>query len=324
MAALQTDELTKRFGDVTAVEGLDLTVRDGEVFGFLGPNGAGKSTTINTLLGFLAPSDGSATVLGHDVETESLAVRERVGVLPEGFTVYDRLTGREHVAYAADLKGVDADPDRLLDRVGLETEARTRAAGGYSTGMCQRLALACALVGDPDLLILDEPSSGLDPTGMGEMRDLIRAEVASGTTVFFSSHILSEVEAVCDRVGILVDGQLAATGSLAALRDEVAGGAPVSLAVDAVPDSLDLASIDGVQSVELGPEEITCEVTRSGAKIEVIRRVDAVAEVRDVVSEATSLESLFETYTDGERVESQASESGAPLEPRAAATEGGR
>jgi ABC-2 type transport system ATP-binding protein len=298
MVAIRADDLTKEFGDVTAVDDLDLTVEEGEVFGFLGPNGAGKSTTINMLLGFVTPTDGSATVLGRDVETESMQVRERVGVLPEGFTVYDRLTGREHVGYAADMKGVTADVDGLLDRVGLERDAWDRAAGGYSTGMRQRLALACALTGDPDLLILDEPSSGLDPKGMGEMRDLIRDEAADGTTVFFSSHILSEVEAVCDRIGILVHGRLAATGTLDELRDGVDTRSPLTLAVDHVPESLELASIDGVAEVTTGDEEIHCEMSLPDAKVTVIKRVDEVATIQDVISEEASLESLFATYTD--------------------------
>ena len=177
MAAIELDGVEKSFGDVRALRGVDLEVEDGEIFGFLGPNGAGKSTTINILLDFVRPDAGSVRVLGRDAREESVAVRERTGVLPEGFDVYDRLTAREHVAFAIDSKGADVDPYPILERVGLE-DAAGRKAGGFSTGMRQRLALAMALVGDPELLILDEPSSGLAPKGSRELREIVEREAA--------------------------------------------------------------------------------------------------------------------------------------------------
>lgn len=203
MTGIRTDGLHKRFGSVEAVRSLDLIVESGEVFGFLWPNGAGKSTVINMLLSFIAPTDGRATVLGHDIENESVAIRRRTGVLPENVSPYERLTGREHVASAIRFKDVDEDPETLLARVGLAESAWGRKAGGYSTDMAQRLALATALAGEPALLILDEPQNGLDPNGIQRMRELIDEAVTYGSTVFFSSHILSEVEAVSDRIGIM-------------------------------------------------------------------------------------------------------------------------
>jgi len=299
MTAIETDGLTKRFGDLTPVDGLDLSVERGEVFGFLGPNGAGKSTTINMLLGFLEPTAGSATVLGHDIETESRRVRERIGVLPEAFQPYDRLSAREHVEYAAGIKECRPDVDGLLDRVGLDREAWDRPAGEYSKGMCQRLALASALVGDPDLLVLDESSSGLDPEGMAEMRELIRSEAEAGTTVFFSSHLLSEVEAVCDRVGILSGGDLAAVGSLAQLRQESVSHVPMTVTVDAVPENVaaDLTALEGVQSVTADGTTIRVELDDPTDKVRVIRTLDERARVEDVISEEKSLEAMFERYT---------------------------
>ncbi|MFB6250549.1 MAG: ABC transporter ATP-binding protein [Halobellus sp.] len=304
MAAIELDGVTKRFEDVTAVSDLSLTVEDGEVFGFLGPNGAGKSTTINLLLDFVRPTTGTVTVLGHDSRAESVPVRERTGVLPEGFDVYDRLTGRAHVEFAIDSKEADADPDEVLSRVGLD-EAADRQAGGYSKGMRQRLALAMALIGDPDLLILDEPSSGLDPAGAKEMREIVLTEAERGTTVFFSSHILEQVEAVCDRVGILRDGELVAVDSIAGLREASDADATLSVAVgDPVDDDV-LASIralNGVQHVEResdGGLRVGCD---SDAKTGVVTALeDQGITVTDFTTEEASLEDLFLAYTEGER-----------------------
>jgi len=230
MAAIETRGLTKRFGDVVAVSDLDLVVEEGEIFGFLGPNGAGKSTTIDILLDFIRPTSGTVTVLGHDAQSEGRAVRQRTGVLPDAYHVYDRLTGRQHVEFALEMKGVEEDPVALLDRVNV-ADAADRKAGGYSKGMRQRLILAMALVGDPDLLVLDEPSTGLDPNGAREMREIIREENARGATVFFSSHILGQVEAVCDRVAILDRGEIVTVDSIENLRERAGGTATVTLTV---------------------------------------------------------------------------------------------
>ena len=301
MTAIVTDNLTKRFGDLVAVDGLDMTVERGEVFGFLGPNGAGKSTTINMLLGFLDPTSGSASVLGEDVVSDSIDLRTRIGVLPEGFSPYDRLTAREHVAYAGGIKNCDPDVEALLERVGLQREAWDRKAGGYSKGMCQRLALATALVGDPELLLLDEPSSGLDPEGMADMRDLIRSEAESGTTVFFSSHILSEVEAVCDRIAILRDGNLSALGTLDDLRAGTVTQVPMALSVEEVPGGIagSLADLDAVRTATVEDSTIRVELDDPAHKIDIINYVDERTGIEDVIAEAASLEAMFERYANG-------------------------
>ena len=297
MTAIETRDLTKRYGDVLALDGLDLTVREGEVFGFLGPNGAGKSTAINLLLGMSTPTDGSGTVLGHDIVSDSRAVRERIGLLPDRYEPYERLTAREHLEYAIAAKDADDDPDGLLDRTGLGRAARDRAAGEYSKGMRQRLALAIALVGDPDLLVLDEPSSGLDPAGMAEMRELIREEAADGTTVFFSSHHLSEVEAVCDRVGILRAGRLATVDTVAGLRDRLQAESTVTLALETTPN-LELGELAGVSSVTVTDAglRVTCS---PDAKARVIGRVAELTTVRDVTIDDASLDDLFAAVTAG-------------------------
>ncbi|TYL38140.1 ABC transporter ATP-binding protein [Natronococcus pandeyae] len=308
MPAIETSALTKRYGeDVLAVSDLDLTVESGEIFGFLGPNGAGKSTTINVLLDFVRPTSGTATVLGHDTRDEAERIRERIGVLPEGATVYERLTAREHLEWVIETKDAADTPDEILERVDLLEDA-DRKAGGYSKGMCQRLGLGMALVGDPDLLILDEPSSGLDPTGIQDMRELLREEAASGTTVFFSSHILSEVEAVCDRVGIMNEGELVALDTIESLRDASAGTATIDVELAAVPDSLDVGSIDGVQQVTVEENVVTATCADTSVKVDVVCHLDERATVTDVLSADTSLEQLFNRYT-GESTETDESAS---------------
>ncbi|SIR51368.1 ABC-2 type transport system ATP-binding protein [Haladaptatus litoreus] len=302
MTAIRLDGVTKRYGSVTAVNDLSLDVKEGEVFGFLGPNGAGKSTTINLILDFIRPTEGTVSVLGHDAQKESVAIRERIGVLPEGFSVYKRLTGRQHLEFAIESKETNDDPDELLDRVGLQSEDADRKAGGYSKGMAQRLAFAMALVGDPDLLILDEPSTGLDPNGAREMREIVRKEKERGATIFFSSHILGQVEAVCDRVGILNEGELVAEDSIEGLRENVGGDTAMtvetkSLSQDAVSAVRDL---NGVTNVDRDGNElfVTCD---SEAKTTVIATLEnAGADVVDFETDETSLEDLFISYTETE------------------------
>ncbi|EMA69998.1 ABC transporter ATP-binding protein [Halorubrum kocurii] len=297
--AIRTTGLTKRYGkDVLAVDDLDLTVYEGEIFGFLGPNGAGKSTTIDVIMDYVRPSAGSATVLGFDAQTETREIHERVGILPDGYGLYERLTGRKHLEYAIALKRSDDAVDDLLDRVGLDAAAADRVVGGYSKGMMQRLALAIALVGDPQLLILDEPSSGLDPNGVRLVREIARDHANRGKTVFFSSHILSQVEAVCDRVAILNRGRLVAIDSIDGLRDALGTGSTITLTVDAVPDSLTLVEIAGVSDVVVDGRIIRVSVDDAPAKVDVIDRIrDDGASILDVTIEESSLEDLFSAYT---------------------------
>ncbi|MFC5971965.1 ATP-binding cassette domain-containing protein [Halomarina salina] len=303
MPAIDVNGVTKRFGGgVTALRDLDLTVHEGEIYGFLGPNGAGKSTTINILLDFIRPTEGSATVLGMDAQADSKAVRQRVGVLPDAYHVYDRLTGRQHVQFAIDSKETGETPDEMLQRVGI-SEAADRKAGGYSKGMTQRLVLAMALVGDPDLLVLDEPSTGLDPNGAREMRRIIQQENDRGTTVFFSSHILEQVEAVCDRVGILRDGELVAEDTMENLRANVGSGSTLTVTVDQPNDrAVEAASnVAGVTDVTVQGTAIVVSIN-DASKTEVLTAIEnAGCEVEDFTTEKASLEELFAAYTEGGR-----------------------
>ena len=294
--AIHAEGLTKRFGDVLAVRDLDLEVETGEVFGFLGPNGAGKSTTINVLLDFIRPTGGRVRVLGWDPRTESRTVRERIGVLPEGYSLYDRLSARDHVEFAIGLNECDDDPDAILERVGLAEDAG-RTVGGFSKGMRQRLALAMALVGEPELLILDEPSSGLDPNGVREMRTIVREEVDRGATVFFSSHVLEQVEAVCDRVGIMSGGRLVAVDTIDGLRETAGAETTLVLSVAERPDPDVVTDIEGVTDVTVEGSTLRVACADPSVKSAVIARVESTGVgVTDIDVEDASLEDLFAEY----------------------------
>ena len=299
MTAIEIDRLTKRYGDFVALDGISFEVEEGEVFGFLGPNGAGKTTTIDLLLDFIRPTEGSARVLGYDAQAEAGEVRERIGVLPDGFDLWERSSGYRHLEFAIESKGGTEDPDELLERVGLDREAAERRVGGYSKGMKQRLAMAMALVGDPELLIFDEPSTGLDPHGIRNMQELVREEAASGTTVFFSSHILDQVAVVCDRVAILEEGELVTVDSIDGLRETAGVSSRLDLRIDdeSVPD---LETLDGVTGVNRSEGSLSVSYADPAAKARIIHRlVDEGVLVSDFSVREPTLEDVFEAYTEG-------------------------
>ena len=219
-AIVTTDRLTKVYGPRRAVDAVSMTVRAGEVYGFLGPNGAGKTTTMRMLLGQVRPTAGRATVLGAPPGTP--AALARIGALVEGPGFYPYLSGGRTCGSWRRYRGLDARAaDAALARVDLTARARDRFRA-YSLGMKQRLGVAAALLGEPDLIILDEPTNGLDPAGMAEMRDLLVDVAAGGQTVLLSSHLLAEVQQICDRVGVIAHGRLLAESTVADLRG--AGG----------------------------------------------------------------------------------------------------
>ncbi|MFI6870618.1 ABC transporter ATP-binding protein [Nocardia sp. NPDC050406] len=211
-----TERLTKRYGPHTAVDAVSMTVRRGEIYGFLGPNGAGKTTTLRMLVGLIRPTDGTATVLGR--RPGAPETLRRMGVLIEGPGFYPYLSGRDNLRVLARYRGVGRDGvAEALDRVGLAARGGDRFRT-YSLGMKQRLGVAAALLGRPDMLILDEPTNGLDPAGMAEMRELITGLAADGHTVVLSSHLLSEVQEMCDRVGVISRGKLLTESTVRELR----------------------------------------------------------------------------------------------------------
>jgi len=299
MAAIDASAVSKRYRTETALDRVDFAVEEGETFGFLGPNGAGKSTFINMLLDFAKPTQGSVSIFGHDCQSEGVAARERIGVLPEGYSVYERFTGRQHIEYAIRSKEADDDPVEILDRVGIRGDA-DRQASDYSKGMAQRLVLGMALVGEPDLLILDEPSTGLDPNGAAKMREILREENARGATVFFSSHILEQVESVCDRVGILQNGELVAVDTIEGLRSSLGGGTKLVITVaEFVQGMLEsVRAVDGVETaVTAGDQtiEVTCV---NDAKMDILVELHSLGvDVVNFRTDEASLEDMFIEYT---------------------------
>jgi len=247
---IQTFDLTKRYKALTAVDAINFTVQQGEVFGFLGPNGAGKTTTIAMLLGLVRPTAGSATVLGHDIRSDLGQALPRVGSIVETPAFYPYLSGIDNLRIFALILGGDTEKHipELLEQVGLKGRGKDKV-GIYSLGMRQRLGLAGALMGNPELLILDEPTNGLDPAGMQEMRLLIRSIADDlGKTVFLSSHLLHEVEQVCDRVLILNKGKIIAQGQVSELLSQAH---MVELRIDSTPEAAKILSgLDWVEAVE--------------------------------------------------------------------------
>jgi ABC-2 type transport system ATP-binding protein len=223
VAPVVTEGLTRHFGAQAAVDGLSITVPTGAFYGFLGPNGAGKSTTINILTGLLAPTGGRALILGHDVLRDPLEVKRRIGVVPDGLAMFERLTGEEQLRFVGRLYGLDAAETarrgrELLEAMELDGDARKLIAS-YSHGMRKKLALCCALIHNPRLLFLDEPFEGVDAVAAKGIRDLLSRLVAGGqTTVFLTSHVLEIVERLCSHVGIVDRGRLVAHGPLGELR----------------------------------------------------------------------------------------------------------
>lgn len=240
---IEVENLVKRYGDFTAVNNITFTAEPGQVTGFLGPNGAGKTTTMRILTGYLPPTEGEAIVAGHSVFEDSMAVRQKVGYLPESVPLYRDMSARGYLRYIGEIRGVPnlrTRADEVLDRVGLLDRGNSLIRN-LSKGMRQRVGLASVLLHDPEVVILDEPTIGLDPIQVEELRGLVR-ELGQDHTVMFSTHILSEAEQICDKVVIINRGEIVAAGAPSALRAELESGGRILVRLDGLTDADSLES----------------------------------------------------------------------------------
>ncbi len=304
-AVIEARGLTKRYGDTVAVDGLDLEIGRGEVFGLLGPNGAGKTTTILMLLGLTEPTEGTVRVLGLDPARDPLAVKRRVGYLPDAVGFYEGLSGRENLRYTARLNRMDPTEaeeriDVLLERVGL-ADAADRPAGTYSRGMLQRLGIADALVKDPEVLILDEPTAAIDPEGVSEMLGLIRTlATEQGVTQLISSHHLQQVQEVCDRVAIFVSGRIIAAGTTHELALAGTGPERLELRIDGDREDLvrALEGVDGVEEIRRGRRpgswEVVLERAATGDAVRAL--VTGGVEVLELRRASEDLDEIYHRY----------------------------
>lgn len=299
--AIEVDHLTKKYGTFTAVDDLSLSIEHGEIFGFLGPNGAGKSTTIRTILDLLRPTSGACRVLGLDSRVDAVEIRRSLGFLPADLALYPNLTGRRTIQYLANLRGgVDmARVDALAERFGAELD---RKVGEYSSGNRQKIGLILAFMHNPRVVILDEPITGLDPLVQLEFHTLMREHVSAGNTVFLSSHTLSEVERVADRVGFIRRGRLVAVERMSELHEKSLR--KVTMEFPSPVPAAAFESVEGVHDATASENQVTARY--EGAMAPLL----AVATAHGVLSLTTAsvdLDELFlEYYREG--AETQAGE----------------
>jgi ABC-2 type transport system ATP-binding protein len=290
-AAIETEGLTKVYGSIVAVDHLDLRVEHGEILGFLGPNGAGKTTTMRMLLGLVRPTSGSSNVLGMDTATQLEEILARTGSIIENPTFYPFLSGRDNLRVIA--KITSADPGRIADVLEIVdlTSASRRKFKGYSLGMKQRLAVAAALLPEPDLLILDEPANGLDPAGIVEMRKLMSRLKDNGRTVLISSHVLHEIEQICDRIVILNRGRIVVQGRVASL---LGSQSKVEIRIERAGEAeAILARVPWIESVTRGGDLLTVSapLTRAAEINALLAREELFAS--EIHPRETSLEQYF-------------------------------
>jgi ABC-2 type transport system ATP-binding protein len=287
VAIIETEKLTKSYGSHPGIVDVDLVVEQGEVFGFLGPNGAGKTTTIRVLLDLIRPTSGKASVFGIETTVDPVSIHRRIGYLPGEFTLYDRLTGGETLEYFGNLRGgVDtAYQASLIERFDLDPSRKFKE---YSKGNKQKVGLVAALQHKPDLLVLDEPTAGLDPLVQQTFFAVLREAVGEGRTVFLSSHVLSEAEKACDRVGIIRDGRLVKVDRVDALRDLAAH--QVELRFTGPVPAAEFEALPGVSNVTAEDHVLRMHVT---GPISPVVKAAARFELADFVSREPSLEETF-------------------------------
>ena len=300
--AIEVHGVSKRFGDVVALNGLDLTVPAGTVFGLLGPNGAGKTTLVRILATLLAPDDGEIRVAGHDVAREPDAVRDAIGVTGQFSAVDELLTGRENLALMADLHHLARDDARrrigeLLERFEL-VDAADRMAMTYSGGMRRRLDLAMTLIGAPQIIFLDEPTTGLDPRSRRTVWDIVRGLVSDGTTVFLTTQYLEEADELADRVAILDRGSIVAEGTARELKQRIPGG---RIELNFADAATQLAAAGAMQLPVRDDDAVTLQIPTDG-NVATLRRVlrdldDAGVDVVDLAIHTPDLDDVFLALT---------------------------
>jgi ABC-2 type transport system ATP-binding protein len=294
-AIIRTSDLTKYYGKARGVIDLDLEVQPGEVFGYLGPNGAGKTTTIRLLLDFIRPTSGRAEVLGLDSHAQSIEIRRRTGYIPGDLVLYENMTGRELLRYFGHLRGgvewkrVTA----LAERLDLDMSRQIKA---LSKGNKQKIGLVQAFMHAPELLVLDEPTSGLDPLVQQEFYRLLREVKAAGTTVFLSSHVMSEVEHICDRVGIIRDGKLVLIDEVGRLKANAVRRFEIEFARPVPGEVFD--HLPNVSDVSVENGFVRCTVS---GPVDALVKVAAQYEVNTITSHEPDLEEIFLSYYGGER-----------------------
>ncbi len=309
MKAIEIQGLTKKFGKLTAVDNLDLEIEEGDSFGFLGPNGAGKTTTIKMLIGLLRPTRGTVRIWGHDMFAEGKEVKKSFGFVPDFYSFYESLTAFENLEFFAALSGIPKGERgkrilELLEVFSLEERANSKV-GDFSHGMKQRLVIAQALLPHPNLLILDEPTLGLDPRGQFEIRELIKSISQEGVTTFISSHLLVEVEDMCNKVGIINSGRLIRVNSIENLKSEIEAPTGIEVRIECeevTPEIIAVvkevegvrdSGVEGktiwarVESSDITPTLTTCIVTSGGR-------------IRKVEEHSPSLEEVFLKLTERE------------------------
>ncbi len=297
-AAVHTEGLTKYYGRNRGIEVVDLDVREGEVFGFLGPNGAGKTTTIRVLLDEIRPTAGTATILGLDAHRDAVEVRRHIGYIPGDLALYPNLTGRDTLTYFANMRGgVDwSYVDELAERLDSDL---SRKVGNLSTGNRQKIGVIQAFMNRPDLLIMDEPTSGLDPLMQREFQTMLREVTAEGRTVFLSSHSLSEVQRVADRVGIIRDGLLITVESVTDLRSKAMR--QVEFTLDSPAEASVFESVQGVRNVVVRDNHV--EMSFDGDMGALLKAATDRYGVADIRTSEADLEEIFLTYYHGDEGE---------------------
>ncbi len=295
--AIRTERLTKHYGKVRALVDLDLDIPPGEVFGFLGPNGAGKTTTIRTMLDEIRPTSGKASILGMDTHEKSVEIRKHIGYVPGDLAMYPQLTGRDTLTYFANLRGgVDwSYVHSLAERLDADLDKKV---GDLSSGNRQKVGLIQAFMNRPKVLVMDEPSSGLDPLVQRELQAMMREVAAEGCAIFLSSHTLSEVQRVADRVGIIRKGRLVTVEHVAALRSKAKRR--VELELDARADAADFAALAGASDIAVHNHHVA--MSFEGDLGALLKAATEKYVIRDISTQEADLEEIFLTYYHDEEV----------------------